>query len=88
METIEELERRAEIALQRLGVAEDLAWTIGILAAAVAYLKEGGWLIPLIAFAAGYYLATYPYRRKEAAASDAYEQAAGLGKYSKASPNN
>lgn len=80
-EDIAALERRAEIELQKLGVAEDLGWAIAALAAVVAYLKWGGWLLPVCVLIGSYYLATLPYRRRESAAEDAYNKASGTGKY-------
>lgn len=78
---VAELERRAEIEVQRLGVAEDLGWVIAVLAALVVYLKWGGWLLPVFALLGSHFLVTYPYRRRESAAEDAYHKASGMGKY-------
>ena len=80
-EHIAELERRAEVELQKLGIAEDLGWLIAALAAAVVYLKWGGWFFSVVVFFGSYYLVIYPYRRHESAAKDAYHKASGTGKY-------
>ena len=81
MTQIEELERQAEIELARLGVAEDLAWWIALFAAVVAYIRWDSWLLALAIVFGGYFLVTYPYRKRESAAENAYHRAAGLGKY-------
>lgn len=80
-EHIAELERRAELELQKLGVAEELGWVIAALAAVVVYLKWGGWLLLVCILLGSYFLVTYPYRRRESAAEDAYHKASGTGKY-------
>lgn len=81
MTQIEELEKSAEIELARLGVAEDLAWWIAIFAAVAAYSRWDSWLLALAIVFGGYFLITYPYRKRESAAEDAHHRAAGLGKY-------
>jgi len=80
-ERVAELERRAEIEYEKLGVAEDLGWAIAAFAALAAYLKWPGWVLPIIIFIGTYYLVTYPYRRREEASTDAYQRASGTGKY-------
>ena len=81
MTPIEELEKRAEIEMACLGVAEHLGWWLAWFAAFTAYLSWDSWLIAGGVLVAIYVLATYPYRKREDAASDAYHRAAGLGKY-------
>ncbi len=80
-EELAELERRSEIESAKLGVAEDLGWGLAIFAALAVYLKWSAWYWAIAAFVATYYLATYPYRRREEAATDLYERAAKIGKY-------
>lgn len=87
MDDSQSLEVKAEIALQKLGVAEELSWGIAGLSAIVIYLKWGGWLWPVVAFITIYFLVTLPYRRSEASATDAYERASGTGKYYKPTNN-
>jgi len=77
----EELEKRAEIALAQLGVAEDLAWWIAVLAAIAVYLKWDNWVLAVLMVPAGYFAITHQYRTKEKAAEDAHHRAAGLGKH-------
>lgn len=81
MTNLEELEKRAEIEMEKLGVAEELGWGVAIFAAISAYLKwHNGWLA--IGVLVGVYLlVTHPYRRRENAASDTYQHASGTGKY-------
>jgi hypothetical protein len=81
MEPLTELERKAEIELQKLGVAEDFGWWLAGLAAFLAYLSWGSWLVSVTVFFSSYYIATYPYRRNERLATDTYHRVAGLGKY-------
>jgi len=81
MTEIEELEKRADIELARLGVAEDLAWWIAICAAIAAYLRWESWLLAIAIVIGGYFAITYPYRKRESAAEDAHHRVAGLGKY-------
>jgi len=81
MENLEELGKRAEIEMGKLGVAEDLGWGVAIFAAISAYLKwNNGWLA-FGALIGVYLLVTYPYRKREDAASDAYQRASETGKY-------
>lgn len=81
MANIDDLERRAEIEMAKLGVAEDLGWAVATFAALAAYLRwESFWLAVAVIFG-GYILVTHPYRRSETSASDAYERASGTGKY-------
>lgn len=87
MNDLQALEIQAEIALQKLGVAEELGWGIAALSAMVVYLKWGGWLWPAVAFIASYFLVTLRYRRSETAAADAYERASGTGKHFKPENN-
>lgn len=82
-EKLAELERRSEIEWAKLGVAEDLGWGLATFAALAVYLKSGAWYWVIAAFVATYYLATYPYRRCEKAATDLYARASKTGKYSR-----
>jgi hypothetical protein len=81
MENIEELEKHAEIEMEKLGVAEDLGWGVAWFAACAAYLKWESWWLAAAVVLGGYFLVTYPYRRRESTASDAYHRASGTGKY-------
>lgn len=80
-ERLSDLERRADIELEKLGVAEDLGWAIAALAAAVTYFRWGGWMLPVLIFVGAYYLVTFSYRRREVAATNAYQRASRTGKY-------
>lgn len=77
------LECTHEIALAELGVAEDFAWWVSILAGLLAG-QYTHWLLGLIAFAASFYFSTSRFRDKESKAQDAYFRAANLGQYSRA----
>lgn len=81
-ERLSDLKWRADVELEKLGVAEDLGWVIAALAAAVTYLKWGGWMLPILIFVGAYYLVTFSYRKREVAATDVYQRASGTGKYS------
>ena len=81
MGTEAELQTASELADAKLGVAEELAWPLAIFVAIAAHLAWGYWLLTFPLAAAGYYLATYKYRRESASAEDKYYKAAGLGKY-------
>jgi hypothetical protein len=70
--SVEELEKRAEIAEARLGVAEDIE-------SAAAKLAWGSWLIAIAVGIISYIGITHRYRREESRATDAYHRAAGLG---------
>lgn len=82
-----ELEDASKLADAELGVAEDLGWVIALLAACTAYLASGHWLLILGAGVIAYWLATTRYRRRAAAAEDAYFKVAKLGKYMSPLPN-
>jgi hypothetical protein len=82
MSSVQELERAAEVELARLGVAEELGWVLAMLAAYATYLQWHTWYVAALALIVAYVVATYPYRRREHIAEDAYHQAAGIGKYS------
>jgi type II secretory pathway component PulF len=71
----------SELADARLGVAEELGWSIAFLVATAAHLAWGSWLLTIGLAIAGYFLATYRYRRDSALAEDRYYRFAGLGKY-------
>lgn len=87
MTNIEELERRAEIELEKLGVAEDLGWGVALFAAFAAYLKWHSWWLAAAVVFGGYFLVTYHYRKRENAASDTYQRASGTGKYYRPTDN-
>ena len=81
-ERISELERLSEVADAALGVAEELGYTVALLAGLAAHLRWGSWLITVPAAVVAYVLSTYRYRRRADKAEDAYFRAAKLGKYS------
>lgn len=78
---IEELRRASEIADAQLGVAEQFAWPVGSLSAAVAYLALHHWAWALAGFVAGFVVSVYPLRKAADQAEDAYFKLAGLGRY-------
>ena len=78
---ITQLEEQSKIADAELGVAEELSWGIAILAGLLVYLKADAWYLALAAAGVAYWLATFRYRRKSAAAEEAFFKAAKLGKY-------
>ena len=69
-----------EIAAANLGVAEDFAWLVGILAGLVAGMLTH-WALGFLASALAFYFSTVAYRHKDRAAQDAYFRAAGIGAY-------
>lgn len=77
------LECAHEIASAELGVAEDFAWLVSILAGTLAG-QYTHWFLGLVAFAASFYFSTSRFRDKESKAQDAYYRAANLGQYSRA----
>ena len=81
MSTEPELQAASELADAKLGVAEELGWPLALLVATSAHLAWSSWLLAVPLAGAGYYLATYKYRRESARAEDQYYKAAGLGKY-------
>jgi hypothetical protein len=78
---IEELRRTSEIADAQLGVAEEFAWPVAALSAALAYVTRNHWAWAVLAFVAGFLVSVYPLRRASDKAEDAYFKAACLGKY-------
>jgi hypothetical protein len=88
MTPVEEFERKAEVELQKLGVAENFGWWLAGLAALSAYLKWGSWLASIAVFFSSYYIATYSYRRNDRLATDTYHRVAGLGKYCRSNENS
>ena len=82
-----ELRVASEIADARLGVAEELAWPLALVAAVAAHLAVGSWLITVPIGVSAYYVATFKYRRESAAAEERYNRVAGLGKYFRSNGN-
>lgn len=78
---IDELQKRSEIHANRLGVAEDLGWIIGLLSAVIVHEKWGGWLIPALTIFVVFYFVTLSYRKKDDNARDEYHRTAGIAKY-------
>lgn len=74
MTSIADLEKRAEIAYAKLGVAEDLGWIIAILASCVVHMYWDNWLLTIASFIAAYTLAIYQYRKEEKAADDDHKR--------------
>lgn len=79
----DELQRASEIADAQLGVAEEFAWPVAGLAAALAYVTLHSWLWAIAAFIGGFALSTYSCRKRAAQAEDAYFKAAGLGTHAR-----
>jgi hypothetical protein len=81
-DVVAQLEKVADLAGARLGVAEDLAWPIAILSAIAVNLKWGwSWYIAIPLAIAVYFAVRHPYARAEARAEDNHHRAARLGKY-------
>ncbi len=78
---IDELQKTSEIHANRLGVAEDLGWIIGLLSAVIVHEKWGGWLIPAATIFVVFYFVTLLYSKKDDDARDAYHRAAGIAEY-------
>lgn len=78
---VEELRRASELADARLGVAEEFAWPVAGLSAALAYATLHHWAWAAMAFFAGFVMSVYSLRKASDRAEDAYFRAAGLGKY-------
>ena len=81
MQTESELDHLSKVADAELGVAEELAWPLAILAGLVAHFYWDNWLLSVPVAIGAYVLAIYRYRRRSAAAEDRCLRAAGLGKY-------
>lgn len=77
----EELRRASEIADAQLGVAEDFAWPVAGLSAALAYVTLHHWAWAAVAFVAGFVVSVYSLRKAADKAEDAYFKAAHLGRY-------
>ena len=75
MATIAELERRAEVELEKLGVAENLGLWLAAFVALSVYLKWEGWFSTGAAFVLAYAVATAPYKKRHASAKAAAESA-------------
>jgi hypothetical protein len=78
---VDQLQKTSEIHANRLGVAEDLGWIVGLLSAVIVHEKWGGWLIPGVTIFVVFYFVTLSYRKKDDDARDAYHRAAGIAKY-------
>lgn len=81
MSADDDLERRSELADAKLGVAEDLAWAVAVLAAIATHLKWESWLFTVPVAIAAYFIATFSYRREASKAENEYFRSAGLGKH-------
>ncbi len=81
MTDVSELEEASKIADAELGVAEELGWGLAGLAAIIVHIKVDNWWLTVASFGLAYWLITLRYRRRSAAAEDAYYRAAKLGKY-------
>ena len=77
---IEDLRHEHEIAMAKLGVSEDLAWPLAMLAS-YAIGSQFGWIYGVIVFVAVFYYVPNEHRKREMQTMDAYYQAAKLGKY-------
>jgi hypothetical protein len=82
----EDLRRASELADAQLGVAEEFAWPVGSLCAALGYLTLHHWLWAPAAFVVGFVFSTYSLRKAADKAEDAYFKAAHLGKYAQGHP--
>lgn len=76
-----EFELRYHIALARLGVAEELRWVIAALAGILGQLYWHTWPASLGIAIFAFFAVTYPFSKEYDRALDAYERAAGIGKY-------
>jgi hypothetical protein len=81
MKHAKELEKSAEIEMEKLGVAENLGWWASCFAAYATYLKWDSWWLALAVMLGVYFVITLPYRKREKIAEDEYHKACGLGKY-------
>ncbi len=77
----EALEVRCQVAMARLGVAEELRKIISVLAAWICFLYFGSWLASIALWFAVEMTVPYWYSKQYDAASDAYEKATGTGRY-------
>jgi hypothetical protein len=77
----EELEKRQDIALAKLGVAEELRWLAAVPFGLLLYVTYDSWLLAIAVSVVTYFLITYWYDKEYEAARDAYERATGTGKY-------
>jgi len=75
MATEAELEKYMDIALARLGVAEELRWPLAGSVGLLIYIRFHSWLIAIAVFIAIYFLTTYWYDKAYKEATDAYERA-------------
>jgi hypothetical protein len=88
MDEHDNLKVAADLADAELGVAEELAWPLAILAAITVHLKLDNWLITVACAAGAYYLTVFRYRRKATKAEDEYFRSASLGKYAQHNKND
>jgi hypothetical protein len=79
-EHVAELERASELADARLGVAEEFAWPVACLSAALAYVILRHWVWAVIAFGGGFVLSVYSLRKAANKAEDTYFRAARVGR--------
>lgn len=77
----EQAEKNLDLAMARLGVAEDLSWWIGILTGYLIHLKWASLALSVAAGAVLWFLVRYPYNRNYEAASEAYERVTRTGRY-------
>ena len=81
METEAELEKRCDVALAKLGVAEELRWFIAIPFGLLLWVEHDSWLLGVAVSIATFFVVPYWYDKDYEAARDAYERATRTGKY-------
>ncbi len=75
MSDLEQLEHNADIALERLDVAEDLGWVVAILFAVIAHDYSDSFIASFVVFVLGYIAVTYRYRKDEKRHEEAFRAA-------------
>ncbi len=83
MTTEEALEVNCQLAMARLGVAEELRKVISVLAAWLAYVYSESWLAVVGVFLASELIVPYWYSKQYDAAWDVYARATNTGKYNR-----
>jgi hypothetical protein len=77
----EELETKTRVADARLGLVEDLRWTIAPLAAIAVQHYWHTWPISVGVGIIAFFAIPYPFSKESDRAQDAYERFTGTGKY-------
>lgn len=77
-------ERACDIADARLGIVEDLRWSIAFLVSCCVYLLWHSWIAAILIYWVPFFLLPYQVAKESDAAHDRLERLEGTGKYSKA----